>query len=70
KRHVIEDAFFALLVEKGIDILTDQKIPERSHVTLPTIYSHYNDKNDLQDKRIEEKLEKLTEVIKPTNRNK
>ena len=55
---------------KGFENVTVQHIAERAPVNRATFYSHYHDKYDLLDKSIEEMLEKLTEVIKPRNRNK
>ena len=69
-RQLIQDAFVALVGEKGFENVTVQHIAERAPVNRATFYSHYHDKYDLLDKSIEEMLEKLTEVIKPRNRNK
>lgn len=69
-RQLIQDAFVALVGEKGFENVTVQHIAERAPVNRATFYSHYHDKYDLLDKSIEEMLEKLTEVIKPKNRNK
>lgn len=69
-RQLIQDAFVALVGEKGFENVTVQHIAERAPVNRATFYSHYHDKYDLLDKSIEEMLEKLAEVIKPKNKNK
>ncbi len=69
-RQLIQDAFVALVGEKGFENVTVQHIAERAPVNRATFYSHYHDKYDLLDKSIEEMLEKLTKVIKQKNRNK
>lgn len=63
-RQLIQDAFVALVGEKGFENVTVQHIAERAPVNRATFYSHYHDKYDLLDKSIEEMLEKLTKVIK------
>ena len=62
-RQLIQDAFVALVGEKGFENVTVQHIAERAPVNRATFYSHYHDKYDLLDKSIEEMLEKLTELL-------
>ncbi|MDM5156742.1 TetR/AcrR family transcriptional regulator [Bacillus sp. DX1.1] len=64
-RQLIQDAFVALVGEKGFENVTVQHIAERAPVNRATFYSHYHDKYDLLNKSIEEMLAKLTEVIAP-----
>lgn len=64
-RQLIQNAFVALVDEKGFENITVQLIAERAPVNRATFYSHYHDKYDLLDTSIEEMLNTLTEVIKP-----
>ncbi|WP_243524790.1 TetR/AcrR family transcriptional regulator [Bacillus pseudomycoides] len=69
-RQLIQDAFVALVGEKGFENVTVQHIAECAPVNRATFYSHYHDKYDLLDKSIEEMLVKLTEIIRPKRNNK
>ncbi|WP_410983468.1 TetR/AcrR family transcriptional regulator [Bacillus cereus] len=69
-RQLIQDAFVALIGEKGFENVTVQHIAERAPVNRATFYSHYHDKYDLLDKCIEEMLASLSEVIKPKKQTK
>ncbi|PDZ11820.1 TetR family transcriptional regulator [Bacillus pseudomycoides] len=69
-RQLIQDAFVALVGEKGFENVTVQHIAERAPVNRATFYSHYHDKYDLLDKSIEEMLASLSEVIKPKKQTK
>jgi AcrR family transcriptional regulator len=46
-RKALEDAFVALVLERGYDKVTVDDIANRADVARPTFYAHYADKEDL-----------------------
>jgi AcrR family transcriptional regulator len=63
-RNLIQQAFLALLAEKGFQSTTVQDITERAEVNRATFYAHYADKYALLDESIRasfrQELEKRT----------
>jgi AcrR family transcriptional regulator len=66
-KEAIKTAFIELLSEKRFNEITIQDISDRANVGRRTIYHHYLDKFDLQDKLIEEHLYELRKLCESTS---
>jgi len=66
-KKVIMDALLELLEKNDFNQLTINDIAEKANVNRGTIYFHYEDKYDLLNKCLEEKLSLLEEVCSPIN---
>lgn len=64
-RTTIVDAFVSLVFEKGFSAISVKDITTGADVNRSTFYAHYEDKYDLLDKLITEKLEELSHLIRP-----
>ncbi|SFL10113.1 transcriptional regulator, TetR family [Paenibacillus sp. 1_12] len=64
-RTTIVDAFVSLIFEKGFSAISVKDITTGADVNRSTFYAHYQDKYDLLDKLIKEKLEDLSHLIRP-----
>ena len=53
-RQMLDEAFIALLAEKGFDAINVQDITARAGVNRATFYAHFQDKFDLLDYSIRE----------------
>lgn len=53
-RQLLDQAFNALLAEKGFDAITVQDVTERAGVNRATFYAHFHDKFELLDYSIRE----------------
>ncbi len=66
-RKLLEQAFFDLMNERGFQAISIQDITERATVNRATFYAHFEDKYDLLDHFIREKInEYLAEKIPAT----
>jgi AcrR family transcriptional regulator len=63
-RQTINEAFLHLILHKGFDDITIKDITDRANVNRTTFYAHYMDKYDLMDKMMEEKLGKLSALLR------
>lgn len=66
-KKVITDALLELLEKKDFNELTVNDIAEKANVNRGTIYFHYEDKFDLLNKCLEEKLQLLEKACSPIN---
>ncbi len=64
-RHMLSDALFALLVERGYDAITVQDITERANVGRATFYLHYKDKEELLSASLKQLVNELTQYVEP-----
>lgn len=56
-RALLQQAFFELMSEQGFQATTVQDITSRATVNRATFYAHYEDKYDLLDNMIREKIQ-------------
>ena len=66
-RHVLSDALFALIMERGYEALTVQDITERANVGRATFYLHYRDKEDLLSASLKQLVNELTQYVEPNH---
>ncbi|MCK2019395.1 TetR/AcrR family transcriptional regulator [Peribacillus frigoritolerans] len=64
-RKMIKESFIDLIQEKGYESITIRDIADNALINRATFYLHYEDKQDLVDKLIDEVFEELTNIIKP-----
>jgi len=64
-RHLLIDALFVLVVERGYDVITVQDITERANVGRATFYLHYKDKEDLLSASLQQLVNELTQYVEP-----
>jgi len=64
-RHMLSDALFALIVERGYEPITVQDITERANVGRATFYLHYHDKEHLLEDSLLRLFDDLTKNIEP-----
>ena len=64
-RHMLSDALFALIVERGYDAITVQDITERANVGRATFYLHYKDKEELLSASLRQLVNELTQYVEP-----
>lgn len=63
-RQLLQDAFVALVREKGFQAITVQDISERSTVNRATFYAHYENKFDLAEDLVRQRFkERLAESV-------
>jgi AcrR family transcriptional regulator len=62
-RLIITEALISLISEKGFTKISVKDITDRANINRSTFYSHYQDKYDLLDKIIEEKLLTLAKLL-------
>ena len=58
-RQLLQQAFLALLQDKGFQEMTVQDIADRATVNRATFYAHFTDKFDLMDSCIREQFQQL-----------
>ncbi|GGH36956.1 TetR/AcrR family transcriptional regulator [Paenibacillus segetis] len=61
--HLISDALLSLIEEKGFDHITVRDITSRAEINRATFYLHYQDKYDLLDKIVDEKINEFATVF-------
>lgn len=66
-RHMLSDALFALIVERGYEALTVQDITERANVGRATFYLHYRDKEELLSASLKQLVNELTQYVEPNS---
>ncbi len=66
-RHMLSDALFALIVEKGYESVTVQDITEHANVGRATFYLHYRDKEELLSASLKQLVNELTQYVEPNN---
>ena len=64
-KELIRSSFLSLIAEKGFDPITVQDITQKAEINRATFYRHYEDKYDLLEKIIDEKLEIFLKCINP-----
>ena len=64
-RHMLSDALFALIVERGYDAITVQDITEHANVGRATFYLHYKDKEELLSESLQQLVNELTQYVEP-----
>ena len=62
-RHMLSDALFALIVEKGYDSITVQDITERANVGRATFYLHYREKEELLSESLKQLVNELMHYV-------
>jgi AcrR family transcriptional regulator len=62
---MLREALIELVLEKGIEGITVNEITERAMINRSTFYRHYEDKNDLLERGIDEMLLELTDQLVP-----
>ena len=66
-RQVIFETFISLISEKGFAQLSIKDITNHANISRSTFYAHYQDKYDLLDKTIQDKLSELGESLLKSN---
>ena len=66
-RHMLSDALFALIVERGYEAITVQDITERANVGRATFYLHYKDKEELLSASVKQLVNELTQYVEPNS---
>lgn len=66
-RHMLSDALFALIVEKGYDSITVQDITERANVGRATFYLHYREKEELLSESLKQLVNELMHYVEPNS---
>jgi AcrR family transcriptional regulator len=64
-KKMLREALIELVLEKGIEGITVNEITERAMINRSTFYRHYEDKNDLLERGIDEMLLELTDQLVP-----
>lgn len=62
-RQVIYETFISLMSEKEFTQISIKDIINQANISRSTFYAHYQDKYDLLDKTIQEKLSELSELL-------
>ncbi|WJH35797.1 TetR/AcrR family transcriptional regulator [Paenibacillus sp. CC-CFT747] len=60
---VIKDALLSLIDEKGFDQTSVRDITGRAQINRATFYLHYQDKYDLLEKLVDERLQEFREAV-------
>ena len=68
-RQVIYETFISLILEKEFSQIAIKDITNQANISRSTFYSHYQDKYDLLDKIIQEKLSELSQLLKESKSN-
>ncbi len=69
-KKMLREALLSLIPEKGYYAITVGDIAERAMVNRATFYRHYEDKEDLLLRGIDEVLQELVEQLKPLPHSK
>ncbi len=64
-QHMLSNALFALIVERGYDTITVQDITVRANVGRATFYLHYKDKEELLSASLKQLVNELTQYVEP-----
>ncbi len=64
-RHLLRQALFTLIVERGYEGITVEEITERANVGRATFYVHYKDKQDLLVSSLEEMFHETAATLGP-----
>ncbi|MFE4810625.1 TetR/AcrR family transcriptional regulator [Peribacillus simplex] len=62
-RQVIYETFISLIFEKEFTQMSIKDITNHANISRSTFYAHYQDKYDLLEKIIQEKLSELSELL-------
>lgn len=62
-RHMLSEALFALIIERGYESITVQDIAERANVGRATFYLHYREKEALLEDSLLSLADELTKSI-------
>src|SRR3954469_1365626 len=68
-RQVIYETFISLISEKEFTQISIKDIINQANISRSTFYAHYQDKYDLLDKTIQEKLSQLSELLLESKSN-
>ncbi|WP_338452908.1 TetR/AcrR family transcriptional regulator [Niallia oryzisoli] len=68
-RQIIYDTFISLISEKGFTQISIKDITNQANISRSTFYAHYQDKYDLLDKIIQEKLSELGKLLTESKSN-
>ncbi len=66
-RHMLSDALFALIGERGYEAITVQDITERANIGRATFYLHYKDKEELLSASLKQLVNELTQYVEPNS---
>ncbi len=58
-RHLLQQAFWELMHEKGFSAISIQDIAERATLNRATFYSHFEDKYQLLDSIVQEQFQQM-----------
>ncbi len=64
-RHLLRDALFALISERGYESLSIQDITERANLGRTTFYLHYRDKEELLRSSVKALIQELRQDVEP-----
>ena len=64
-RHLLRDALFALITERGYEAITIQDITERANLGRTTFYLHYRDKEELLQASLKALMDDLRQEVEP-----
>src|SRR5258708_20033897 len=64
-RHLLRQALFTLIVERGYETITVEEITERANVGRATFYVHYKDKEELLLVCLEELFHETAATLGP-----
>ncbi|HEV2654455.1 MAG TPA: TetR/AcrR family transcriptional regulator [Ktedonobacteraceae bacterium] len=62
-RHMLSDALFVLIIERGYEALTVQDITERANIGRATFYLHYHDKEQLLEDSLLHLIEEFIQYV-------
>ena len=68
-RHMLSDALFALIGERGYENITVQDITNRANVGRATFYLHYKDKEDLLSASLKDLVNELVQYVELNTSN-
>ncbi|MDF2644397.1 MAG: TetR family transcriptional regulator [Paenibacillus sp.] len=66
-RQMIQDSMIVLILEKSFEKISVKDIADHANVNRSTFYAHYQDKFELLDTVIEEKLQVLSDSLHNVN---
>ena len=64
-RHLLRQALFTLIVERGYETITVEEITERANIGRATFYVHYKDKEELLLVCLEEMFHEVAATLGP-----
>jgi len=67
--NAIFDAFISLCSEQRYEDISIRQIAERANIGRSTFYAHYNDKEDLVDRRMSHLFQVLTQAMNDDSRD-